>query len=103
MSSNGSSAPGTEQYGINVVANTAPASFGADPAQDPDPTFSFGEAAANYDTANSYRYNSGETIARAIKNSGKTDYTISHIANISSTTPGGSYSGAHTLICTGTY
>ena len=103
MSSNAASSAGTEQFGINVVANTAPATFGADPVQVPDNTFSFGTAATNYNTANSYRYVSGETIASAPKSSGQTNYTISYIVNVSTTTAGGSYSGNQALVCVGTY
>lgn len=103
MSSNGSSTPGTEQFGINLVANTAPTTFGANPVQTPDSSFSSGAAATNYNTANSYRYVNGETIASAGESSGLTDYTISYIVNTSNTTAGGTYSGEQTLVCVGTY
>ncbi len=98
-----SSAVGTEQFGINLVANTAPATFGADPVQIPDSSFSFGAATSNYNQTNKYRFVSGETIAQATKNSGQTDYTISYIVNVSSLTPGGSYSGAQQIVVVGTY
>ena len=62
-----------------------------------------GAAASNYNTANNFRYNGGETIASAPKTSGQTNYTISYIVNAATTTPGGSYSGNQTLVCTGTY
>lgn len=103
MASNSASSVGTEQFGINLVANTSPVTFGVNPTQIPDSTFSFGAAATNYNTDGSFRYNSGETIASATKTSGETDYTISYIVNASTTTPGGSYSGNQVLICTGTY
>lgn len=103
MSSTAASSAGTEQFGINLVANTSPATFGADPVQIPDNTFSFGSAASNYNTANNFRYNSGDTIAQATKSSGQTNYTISYIINAATTTPGGSYSGNQALVCTGTY
>lgn len=103
MSSTGPSVTGTEQFGINLVANTSPTTFGADPVQVPDNTFSFGVAAANYNTANNFRYVSGEAIASGPKSSGQTDYTISYIANVSTTTPGGQYGGNQVIICTGTY
>ena len=102
LASNAASTPGTEQFGINLVDNSSP-NIGADPDQVPSPSFSYGAAAANYATANSFRYVQGETIAYAPKTSGRTDYTISYITNISTTTPGGSYTGAQTLVCTGTY
>lgn len=103
MSSPAASATNTEQFGINLKANTSPATFGADPVQAPDSTFSFGVAASGYNTANTYKYASGDTIASAPKSSGKTSYTISYIANMSNNTQGGSYSGRQTLVCTGTY
>ncbi len=97
------SAVGTEQFGINLVANTSPATFGANPTQVPDSTFSFGTAATGYDTANVYKYVNGDIIAQATKSSGETDYTISYILNISSVTQAGSYSMNHNLVATGTY
>lgn len=103
MSSPASSSINTEQFGINLVANTSPTTFGANPAQVPDNTFSFGAAASGYDATNTYKYVSGNTIASATKTSGQTNYTISYIANISNSTPGGSYSGNQVIVCTGTY
>lgn len=103
MSSTGPSVPGTEQFGINLVANTSPTTFGANAVQTPDSLFSSGAAAANYNTANNYRYVAGETIASASASSGLTEYTLSYIINAASTTAGGTYSGNQTLVCTGTY
>lgn len=100
MSTTGTSSPGTEQFGINLVANTLPAVFGANPDNG---SFGFGTAATNYNTANNYRYVSGETIASAPKSSGETIYTISYMVNVSSITPGGQYSSNQSIICTGTY
>lgn len=100
MSATGASSIGTEQFGINLVANTSPATFGANPNNG---SFGFGTAAANYNTTNNYRYVSGETIASAPKSSGETIYTISYIVNVSSITPGGQYSSNQSIVCTGTY
>jgi hypothetical protein len=102
LSAGGTSTPGTEQFGINLVLNSV-LGVGANPAQVPDSTFSFGSAASGYNTGGTFKYNSGDTIAQATKTSGQTTYTISYLANISKFTPPGSYSGAETLICTGTY
>ncbi|HET7630008.1 MAG TPA: hypothetical protein VFK03_01400 [Candidatus Saccharimonadales bacterium] len=93
------STAGTEQFGLNLVQNTAP-SVGADPDHG---GFGFGSAAPGYDVANKFRYVSGETIAMADKSSGKTTYTISFIANVNELTPGGQYATNQTLIVTGTY
>jgi hypothetical protein len=107
--------PGTERFGINLVANSCPASapssgagscsgtLGANPTQDPDSTFSFGTVAAGYNTANVYKYNNGDTIATSTKSSGVTDYTISYIFNISNVTPAGAYRMTHVLVATSTF
>ncbi len=91
---------GIEQFGINLVANTAPVSFGANPDNG---QFGFGSVAPDYATANKFRYVSGEVIAQAPKSSGVTNYTISYILNVSPLTAGGQYTTDQTLIVTGTY
>ena len=100
MSSTGTSIVGTEQFGINLVANTSPSTFGTNPDNG---SFGFGTVASNYNTTNNYRYISGETIASAPKSSGATIYTISYIVNVSSVTPGGDYSSNQSIVCTATY
>ncbi|MBA3679514.1 hypothetical protein H0W80_05025 [Candidatus Saccharibacteria bacterium] len=97
------SSTGTEQFGINLVANTSPTTFGAIPVQVPSSSFSYGIAQPGYDTTNLYKYVAGSTIASAPKTSGRTDYTVSYIANIATLTPGGSYSGNETYVVVGTY
>lgn len=81
---------GTEQFGINVVANTTP-SVGADPLQVPSSTTSFGQPTDNYKTPNKFMYSSGDAVAHSAKASGQTTFTISMIVNISSATPAGHY------------
>jgi hypothetical protein len=100
MSSTLPSQTGIEQFGINLVANTSPASFGANPDHG---DFGVGSASANYNSPNNYRFVSGETIASAPKSSGLTIYTVSYIVNVSSLTPGGEYAGDQTILCIGTY
>jgi hypothetical protein len=117
------SAAGTEQFGMNVVANTCPAAtlpfssgakgrcpdtngsgtLGKDPFQDPDSTFSFGQAAANYNVADSYMYQNGNIIASSSSSSGTTLYTLSYIFNISNVTPAGTYTMAQSLVATSTF
>lgn len=89
--------PGTEQFGINAVANTAP-SVGANPAQVPSGDFSFGSVLANYATPNLFMYNSGDVIARSTTSSGRTDYTISMIINVSNSTPAGKFNGEYAAV-----
>jgi hypothetical protein len=88
---------GTEQFGINLKLNSSPTTLGANPVG------GFGVAAGGYDSANNYKYVVGDIIASAPKTSGQTDFTISYIVNASTTTAGGTYSGAQVLVCTGTY
>lgn len=101
------SSAGTEQFGINLVANTticgAPANFGTSPVQVPDSSFSFGVATSGYNTCGLFKYNNGDTIASSTSSSGETDYTISYIENISNSTPAGQYNFAQILVATSTY
>jgi len=103
MTAGGTSSPGTEQFGINLVANTSPATFGANPVQVPDASFSFGYAATGYDTANNFRYNKGDVIAKSNSSTGRTDYTVSYLFNISNVTPAGNYIFNHYIVATSTF
>lgn len=96
-------AAGSEQFGINLVANTNPTTFGADPAYVPDATFSYGQVAAAYSSPNLYLYNKNDVVALSTQSSSDTTFTISYIFNISNVTPGGSYTMHHVLVATGTY
>lgn len=100
LSSTSTSSPGTEQFGINLVANTSPANIGANPSNG---GYGFGQASPNYSTPNQFRFVSGETIASAPKSSGETNYTISYLVNVAGLTPGGIYNSDITLIVVGTY
>jgi hypothetical protein len=97
------SSPGTEQFGINLVANTSPTTFGANPAQVPDSTFAFGQAATGYDTADVFKYVKGDTVAESTESTSITNYTVSYIFNISNDTESGGFTFRHVLVATGTY
>ena len=101
------SSAGTEQFGMNLVANTtgcsAPANFGADPVQVPDNTFSFGAVASGYGSCGLFKYVKGDTIASSSQSSGETDFTLSFIYNVSNVTPEGLYTFNGTLVATSTY
>ena len=97
-----SSVPGTEMFGINVVANSTP-NIGADPVQTPTGQQIFGKATDNYKTANKFMYQSQDAIARSQTDSGQTDYTVSMVVNISSSTPAGKYSGEFTAMLVPAY
>lgn len=88
---------GTEQFAINAAINTTPA-IGADPVQVPSGQFSFGVVNADYDTPNQFKYVSEDVVAHSLTSSGRTDYTISMIVNISNTTPAGHYSGDYSAV-----
>ena len=77
---------GTEQFGINLVANTDPA-IGANLTG----TAPVGSVASSYDTTNKFAYASGNTIAQATNDINPTTYTISYIANVRVNTEAGSY------------
>jgi len=95
-----------EQFGMNMVANTSPATQGANPSRQPldNGTFAFGIAASGYDTANNYQYNAGDVIARSVtRGYGETNYTISYMLNVIPTTPAGLYRMEQDLVLTATF
>jgi len=94
------STAGTEQFGINLVANTSPTSFGTNPDNG---QFGYGSIASNYATPNQFYYQDGDIIALATHDSGLTNYMLSYLVNVSSLTPGGTYTTNQTLVVTGTY
>lgn len=106
MATQGSSTMGTEQFGINLVHNTLPATFGNDPSPQPSNTYATGIAAPGYDTANQFKYVVGDTVALTPSGSsgwGLTNYTISYIANSSILTPAGNYQMVQDLVVVATY
>jgi len=90
------STTGTEQFGLNVKLNTTPA-VGAEPSG------GHGVGAGAYATANSFAYNSGDTIASYTGPSATTTFTASFIANIGVDTEAGVYSSSLTLTATGKF
>jgi hypothetical protein len=116
------SAGAAEQFGLNLRANNSPSVAGsADPLEVPDnqtfdnSSFSHGQAGnyaqggttygtnMTYSVPNKYTYNSGDVIASSSRTSGPTLFTISFLANITTTTPAGQYSGSLTFVATGTF
>jgi hypothetical protein len=96
---------GTEEFGFNLVDNATP-NVGTDPVADPSTLFANGEAATDYDTPDSFKSLSGDIIARSGSVGqawGRTNFTISYIANISSITEAGSYEMDHDLVVAVTY
>jgi len=100
--SNGTSSPGTEQFGINLVANSSP-SVGSDPTSLPDNSFGYGVAASGYNTPNQFSYTNGATIASSPKSSGVTCFTMSYLFNINGRTPAGEYKFNQSIVATSTF
>jgi hypothetical protein len=90
---NGNAQAGVSQFGINLRQNNNPAI-----GQDPD-----GSNAAvpspDYNTANNYRFGSGEVIAGAAGGTDYTKLTASYIVNIPRSQPAGDYISTITYIC----
>ncbi len=103
-----SGSTGVEEFGINLVANTSPGTFGSNPSNDPDSTFADGQAATGYEVTNQYKYVAGDTIARSQATAGnqavgKTNYTISYIAKAKPTTSAGTYKMLHDIVVVATF
>jgi hypothetical protein len=87
---NGSSNPGTSQFGINLRSNSTP-SVGAE--------VSGGGTAvpnAGYGTSNSFRYNDGELIAQSPLPTEYNRFTVSYIVNVSEDQAPGIYASSYT-------
>lgn len=100
MSTRGPSQIGTEQFGLNLVANTSPSSIGANPDNG---QFGYGSITTNYATPNQYYFASGDTIAQSPKSSGITNYTITYLVNVAGLTQGGQYKSDQTLVVLATF
>lgn len=96
------SQPGTEQFGINLAANSLP-KVGALPVQVPADQPIVGFVDERYRSADLFKYTSEDVIARSQALSGRTDYTISMIVNISNATPPGHYTGDFAAIVVPVY
>lgn len=94
---NAASTQGTEQFGLNLAANSTPAV-----GQAPDGSGA-GTATANYATANTYRFVSGDTVASVAAADNFRRYTVSYISNIAANTEPGTYSTTLTYVCTATF
>lgn len=92
------SRPGTNQFGINLVANSSPV-VGADP----DGPFLNAVAMTDYGEANKFKYKDGDRLAYAPNVSLVRRFTTSYIVNVSPTLPAGVYATTITYICTGLF
>ena len=98
MSTAATSSIGTEQFGINAVANTTPA-VGA--ACSGTPTIA--AAATGYATTNNFKFVSGDTVVSSTGSINSTTCTISYIVNIGAPTEAGSYTTTLTFVATATF
>lgn len=102
MASAGGSTIGTPQFGLNLKLNTTPA-VGAEPNPAYDGTNLLGQAAAGYDTTNTYKFVSGETVASSTTATNGQAYTVSYIVNVPGNQLPGTYTTTLTYICTPTF
>lgn len=89
---------GTNQFGINLVANNSP-SVGSNP--DGDSTNAI--AAANYSQPNRYMYKDGDVIASSPNVSLIRRFTVSYIINANQNLRAGVYTTTLTYICSGRF
>ncbi len=99
---------GIAQFGLNVVLNTITDAslnpLGLDPAPAYDGVDLTGQASTDYDTPDSFKFVTGETVADS--DSSGTDaqiFTVSYIANVPGNQPAGTYTTTLTYICTPTF
>lgn len=102
-----STSTSVEEFGMNLVDNSTP-NIGANPVNQPDNSFADGSAATGYEIANAFKYMKGDIIARSpatVGNQGigRTDYTITYMAKVSTITPAGNYTMNHDIIVTPTF
>jgi hypothetical protein len=106
MTSATTSTIGLGQFGMNVRANTTPA-VGADIAPASNTTNYRGEGLAGYNTANTFKYTTADSVADSGNSTlGPTDaqnYTASYVVNVSGSQTAGTYTTTLTYICTATF
>lgn len=100
-------ATGTEQFGVNMVANTSP-SVGASPVCNPVNYCNYPSEVtlgSGYGTLNKFYYPSSglDTLATSTTSTGVTDYELSFIYDINTSTPAGLYTYNGTIIATSTF
>jgi hypothetical protein len=97
LAANTASTQNSSQFGINLMANTTPSVGTAKSGS------GSGLPAANYNTADSFRFVTGETVASASAATNSNTYTVSYIANVPGSQAAGAYSTALTYIATATF
>lgn len=97
LSARTSSAPGTNQFGINLRANSNPAA-GADPAGNGN-----GAPKSAYNVPNQFYFRPGDIIASTVGSDDYRKYTVTYLVNINRTQPAGVYSSTFTYIGLGNF
>jgi hypothetical protein len=103
MASQAASVVGSEQFGLNLKANTTAGSFTAADFG-ADPSGGIGTVATGYSIADQFKFaTAGANVAQSTGASATTTYTASFIANIAVTTEAGTYSTPVTYNIIATY
>lgn len=97
LSSPTASTQNTKQFGINLVANTTPSVGSAVSGS------GTGAAATGYNSANNYKFVTGDTVASASVPTNSNTFTVSYIGNVDGSTAAGSYSTILTYIATANF
>lgn len=90
--------PGTNQFGINLVANTSPAV-----GEDPQGPFANAVPSTDYGIADVYKYASGDLVAYSPNVSLMRKFTVSYILNASQSLKPGVYSTTLTFVASGRF
>ncbi len=98
LSSPSESLPGTNQFGINLVANTEPA-IGADP----EGIWANAVATADYSQPNKYKFVSGDVVAYSPNVTLMKKFTVSYIVNASPSLHAGVYTTTLNFIASGRF
>lgn len=94
----GGAGQGTEQFGINLKDNATP-NVGLEVSG----TAPIAAAAANYNTVDSFRFVTGDTIASSAAGINSSVFTVSYVTNIAGATEAGSYTTTLTYTATATF
>jgi hypothetical protein len=97
LASQAAASTGAKQFGLNLRANTTP-SVGVDPDGAGSATVN-----ANYNTANQYRFVTGDVVASVGAADQFKRFQVSYIANIDTATAAGTYTATMNYICTPTF
>ena len=92
------SRPGTNQFGINLVANTSPVV-----GENPQGPFTNAVPSADYGIADLYKYKSGDLVAYSPNVSLMRKFTVSYILNASPSLKPGVYSTTITFVASGRF